>query len=131
MSPETDSFLDDYFSAIQGKKAADIVALDVREFSSVADVFILCSGSSNRQVSAIAEHIQATLKQRKIRPLHVEGLKEGQWVLMDYGHVIIHVFYGPVREFYDLEGLWADAPRLPVPGSPRLKADLTEGDFDG
>lgn len=131
MSPKTVSSLDPYFSAIQGKKAADIVALDVREFSSVADAFILCSGTSNRQVSAIAEYIQVTLKQRNIRPLHVEGLKEGQWVLMDYGHVIIHVFYEPVREFYDLEGLWADAPRLTVPGSPRLDRDVTEGDFDG
>jgi ribosome-associated protein len=81
----------------------------------VADTFIICSGRSNRQVSAIAEHIQWDLKQHKIIPLSVEGFKEGHWVLIDYGHVVIHVFYEPVRQFYDLEGLWVDAKRIQTP----------------
>jgi len=85
------------------------VVLDVRKLTSLADVFIICSGRSNRQVSAIAEHIQLDLKKQGITPLRVEGKKEGHWVVMDYGHVIIHVFFEPVREFYDLEGLWIDA----------------------
>ncbi|MFZ7127102.1 MAG: ribosome silencing factor [Desulfobacterales bacterium] len=114
MSP-TVSDLHPYVDAVRGKKASHIVALDVHELSSVADAFIFCSGSSHRQVSAIAEHVQTVLKARGIRPMHIEGMKEGQWVLMDYGHVIIHIFHEPVREFYDLEGLWADAPRLKVP----------------
>jgi len=63
-------------------------------------------------VTAIAENIQVALKKQKIRPLSVEGLKEGHWVLIDYGHVIFHIFYEPVREFYDLEGLWSDADRI-------------------
>jgi ribosome-associated protein len=101
-----------YINAVMGKKALDLVVLDVRDLTSVADIFIICSGRSNRQVSAIAEHIQVNLKEHAIKPLSVEGKKEGHWVLLDYGHVIIHVFYEPVRAFYDLEGLWIDAERI-------------------
>jgi ribosome-associated protein len=101
-----------YIQAALGKKAIDLVVLDLRKLSSIADVFIICSGRSNRQVAAIAEHIQVDLKKHGITPLSVEGKKQGHWVLLDYGHVIIHVFYEPVRGFYDLEGLWIDAERI-------------------
>jgi len=104
--------LDLYINAVMGKKAIDIEVLDVRGLTSVSDIFIICSGRSNRQVSAIAEYIQVNLKKHAIKPLSVEGKKEGHWVLLDYGHVIIHVFYEPVRAFYDLEGLWIDAKRI-------------------
>ena len=107
-----DPALDLYVSAVMGKKAINLVVLDVRGLTSVSDVFIICSGRSNRQVSAIAEYIQVNLKKHSIKPLSVEGKKEGHWVLLDYGHVIIHVFYEPVRAFYDLEGLWIDAKRI-------------------
>jgi len=110
--PDQDQTLDLYIKAALGKKAIDLVVLDVRKLSSIADVFIICSGRSNRQVMAIAEHIQVDLKKHGITPLSVEGKKEGHWVLLDYGHVIIHVFYEPVRSFYDLEGLWIDAERI-------------------
>lgn len=106
------SSLDLYVKAALGKKALELVVLDVRELSSIADVFIICSGRSNRQVTAIAEFIQVDLKKHEIRPLSVEGKKEGHWVLLDYGHVIIHVFYESMRNFYDLEGLWIDAKRI-------------------
>jgi ribosome-associated protein len=106
------SSLDLYVKAVLGKKALGLVALDVHELSSIADVFIICSGRSNRQVTAIAEFIQVDLKKHGIRPLSVEGKKEGHWVLLDYGHVIIHVFYESMRNFYDLEGLWIDAKRI-------------------
>ena len=115
MTPKVDPSLDLYVEAILGRKATNIVVLDVAELTSIADVFIICSGRSNRQVSAIAEFIQADLKKLKIKPLSVEGTKDGHWVLLDYGHVIIHVFYEPVREFYDLEGLWIDAGRIITP----------------
>jgi ribosome-associated protein len=115
MTTDMDPPLDVYIDAILAKKALNIVVLDVGELTSYADVFIFCSGRSNRQVIAIAEHIQTYLKQHKIIPLSVEGIKEGHWVLLDYGHVIIHVFYEPVREFYDLEGLWVDAKRIMTP----------------
>ena len=112
MNDEWIQSLAPYIAAVRGKKGADIVALDVRERTSVADAFILCSGRSNRQVSAIAEHIRKELRRAGLRPLNVEGERDGHWALLDYGHVIIHVFYEPVRSFYDLESLWADAPRI-------------------
>jgi ribosome-associated protein len=107
-----DRTLDLYINAVMGKKALDLVVLDVRDLTSFSDIFIICSGRSNRQVSAIAEYVQVTLKKHDIKPMSVEGKKEGHWVLLDYGHVIIHVFYEPVRAFYDLEGLWIDAKRI-------------------
>ncbi len=115
MTKINDPSLDLYIKAILGRKAINVVVLDVTDLTSYADIFIICSGRSNRQVSAIADFIKADLKKHNIKPLGVEGTKDGHWVLLDYGHVIIHVFYEPVREFYDLEGLWADAKRIETP----------------
>lgn len=115
MSSNLSSQLDAYVRAVLGKKAESVVILGVNELTSLADAFIICSGKSNRQVMAIAEHVKTTLKKKDMQVLRIEGLKEGHWVLMDYGDVIIHIFYEPVRRFYDLEGLWADAPRLKTP----------------
>ncbi len=115
MIKKIDPSLDLYIKAILGRKATNVVVLDVADLTSYADVFIICSGRSNRQVSAIADFIKTDLKKHKIKPLSVEGAKDGHWVLLDYGHVIIHVFYEPVREFYDLEGLWVDAERIMTP----------------
>jgi len=112
MNSNSDPSLDLYVKSVLDRKALEPVILDVRELTSFADVFIICGGRSNRQVRAIAEHIQASLKKHKIQPLSVEGKTEGHWVLLDYGHVVIHVFYEPIREFYDLEGLWVDAKRI-------------------
>ena len=112
MKHDYDPSLDLYVKAALGRKALGLVVLDVRELTSVADVFIICSGRSNRQVTAIAEFIITELKKAGKKPLSVEGKKEGHWVLLDYGHVIIHVFYESVRNFYDLEGLWVDAKRI-------------------
>jgi len=121
MTDVVDAFLEVFFKAVLGRKAVNVVALDVRELTSIADVFIICSGRSNRQVSAIADHIVRELRKQKIKPLSVEGNSEGQWVLIDYGYVIIHVFFESVRQFYDLEGLWSDARRIPVPVPPKTK----------
>jgi len=115
MTKKFDPSLDLYIKAILGRKATNMVVLDVADLTSYADVFIICSGRSNRQVSAIADFIKTDLKKHKIKPLSVEGAKDGLWVLLDYGHVIIHVFYEPVREFYNLEGLWGDAKRIMTP----------------
>ncbi|MBW1739785.1 MAG: ribosome silencing factor [Deltaproteobacteria bacterium] len=104
--------LDPYVDAVLAMKAFDVTVLDVRGLASFADAFIICSGRSHRQVSAIAEFIEHRLKKQGIKPLGVEGLREGHWVLMDYGDVVIHVFYEPIRTFYDLEGLWSDAKRI-------------------
>ncbi|MGD8763734.1 MAG: ribosome silencing factor [Desulfobacteraceae bacterium] len=125
MKQNTDHELDLYIKAALGKKAMNLVALDVHDLTSFADIFIICSGRSNRQVNAIAEHIQIDLKKHKIKPLSVEGVSDGHWVLLDYGHVIIHVFYEPVREFYDLEGLWMDAKRIETPTLKKQKSSAT------
>ena len=93
-------------------KALDLVLLDVSPFSSFADYFIICSGKSSRQVQGIADNLEEELKSRGLKPIGTEGKREGHWVLMDYGDVIIHVFYEPVRFFYDLESLWSEAPRV-------------------
>ena len=96
-------------------KAVDLVILEVKNLSSFTDYFVICSGNSDRQVQAIAAHIEEKLGQGGIRPLSIEGKREGRWVLLDYGDVVIHVFYQPVREFYNLERLWSDAPRIELP----------------
>ncbi len=127
MSVKTSPQLDTYVQAVLGKKAESVVILGVQALTSLADAFILCSGRSNRQVMAIAEHIKTTLKKKGLQALRIEGLKEGHWVLMDYGDVIIHIFYDPVRRFYDLEGLWADAPRLKTPALEEWQRRQTEG----
>jgi ribosome-associated protein len=93
-------------------KALDLVLLDVAPFSSFADFFIICSGKSSRQVQGLAENLETSLRDYGIKPLGVEGLREGQWILMDYGDLIVHIFYEPVRQFYDLESLWSEASKL-------------------
>jgi ribosome-associated protein len=108
LNPEIKPFV----NAVLGRKAIQVVVLDVRNLTSLADVFIICSGRSNRQVTAIADFIQRDLKKKGKKPLNVEGKKDGHWVLMDYGDVIIHIFYESLRNFYDLESLWIDAKRL-------------------
>jgi len=106
--------IDHYVDAILEMKALNVVVLDVQGLASFADNFIICSGRSHRQVSAIAEHVEKTLKTKGIKPVGIEGLREGHWGLMDYGDVLIHIFYEPIRIFYDLEGLWSDAKRIEI-----------------
>lgn len=96
------------------KKARRISILNVKKVSSISDYFIVCSGSSDRQVQAIASFIEETLKKQGKRPLGIEGERVGKWVLMDYGDIIIHIFYEPIRDFYDIERLWTDVPRLEI-----------------
>ena len=96
-------------------KAYDLVVLETGHVSSIADYFVICSGRSDTQVQALAEAVEEQLGQQGARPLAVEGLQHGQWVLVDYGDVVLHVFYVPVRQFYDLERLWTRAPRVELP----------------
>jgi ribosome-associated protein len=95
-------------------KAEDVVALDVKELSSFADVFVVCTGRSDRQVRAIADSIEKAAKQSGQPPLGVEGYTEGRWVLIDLDDVIVHVFTPETREHYDIERLWSDAPQIAV-----------------
>ena len=129
MTKTSDAELDVYVKSALGKKARNPVLLDVHHLTSLADAFLICHGTSNRQVSAIAEHIQRDLKEQGIKPLSVDGLKEGLWVLMDYGHVVIHVFYESTRSFYNLEGLWSDARRIQTE-SLKQRVDYPDEDMD-
>ena len=96
------------------QKGQEVLILDVRGLSSLWDFFIICSGGSKRHVQALAQHLQEALGQAGVKPLGVEGLEEGNWVLLDYVDVVIHLFIKPLRDFYDLEGLWVEATRLSV-----------------
>jgi ribosome-associated protein len=96
------------------KKAIDVLILDVRGKTSYADYFVIASGESERQVSAMAEYVEETLRRHSVRPLGVEGQQLGSWVLLDFGEVVAHLFFSETRAFYDLEGLWADVPREKV-----------------
>lgn len=96
------------------KKAEDVVILDVRGLTGYADYFVIASGTSDRQVSAIADGIEDNMKKAGHRAIGIEGYNRGHWVLMDYADLVVHVFYEEARAFYDIEGLWADAPRVPV-----------------
>jgi ribosome-associated protein len=97
------------------KKAENVKILDLSGVSSFTDHFVIASGMSDRQVRAIAEAVETGMRARGLRPLSSEGLADGRWVLLDYGDVVIHVFLDALREYYDLEALWTDAPRVKIP----------------
>jgi ribosome-associated protein len=131
MTLDSEVSLKKYIQAVLGKKAEYLVILDVAELSSIADYFIICSGRSSRQVKAIADHVLLELKKQGLRPLSVEGEKEGHWVVLDFGDVVIHLFYEPVRSFYDLESLWADAPRISTPDMLADENAFPDANVDG
>lgn len=96
------------------KKASDVVILDLRSTPAFTDFFVLCSGQSTRQVKAIVDAVEETLRAAKIRPAHVEGYDRAEWILMDYFTFIVHVFTPQTRAFYSLERLWGNAERIEV-----------------
>jgi ribosome-associated protein len=102
-------------SIAQDKKALHVRALDVRELATFTDFFLICSGASDRQVTAIAENIELELKKAGVHPLGTEGLTDGRWALLDYGDFVVHVFLDDVREFYNFDRLWSAASELPLP----------------
>ncbi len=104
------------------KKAYDLVLLEVSEFSSLADYFLICTGRSDTQVQAIAHGLEQNLAELGVHLLALEGYSSGQWAVMDFGDVIVHIFYEPVREFYDLERLWTRAPQVSLPEPYRSQA---------
>ncbi len=104
------------------KKADSITVLDVRGLTSYVDYFVILGGTSDRQVLALSDAVVQALKAVGTRASGVEGRETGTWVLVDYGDVIVHAMHDDARAFYDLEGLWADAPRVDVPGAPEPRA---------
>jgi ribosome-associated protein len=104
-------------AALSDHKAQDVAVLDLRNVSDATDYFIIASGTSDTHVRALAEQALAQLKAAGRTPHHVEGIAAGRWVLLDFVDFVVHVFHPTVREFYQLERLWADAPRLEWPAT--------------
>ncbi|MCA1961944.1 MAG: ribosome silencing factor [Desulfomonile sp.] len=101
--------------AAMSKKALNPVLIRLTNLTTLADYFLIVSARSARQVSAVAEEVMKKGREHHFERLSAEGVKEGTWALLDYGDVVVHIFQRPVREFYDLEGLWIEAPREPLP----------------
>ncbi len=98
--------------AVREKKGKKIEVLELKGLTSLTDYFLICSGTSDRQVRAIADFIEESFKKKEINPLGIEGYENGYWILIDYGDIVIHVFQEQIRLYYDIEGLWSDAKRL-------------------
>ncbi len=101
--------------AAEDKKATNIKVLDLRPVTTFADTFVICTGSNSRQIQAVADGIEKQLKEIGERPNSVEGYQNSEWVLLDYGDFVVHVFSEKARAFYDLERLWRDAPEIRIP----------------
>jgi ribosome-associated protein len=100
--------------AAQAKKAEGILVLDLRGLASFTDYFLICSGTSHRQIESIADEVESALRSLSRKPIHVEGYPRGEWVLMDYVDFVVHIFTPASRNYYDLERLWGDAEKLAV-----------------
>ena len=101
-----------YLAPIFNRKPKSVTALMVGKLTSYTDMVVIVEAGSSRQVTSLSEHIIKSLKDAEIKTTGVEGVKEGQWALLDFGHLIIHVFESDAKAFYDLEGLWSDAPQV-------------------
>jgi len=97
-------------AAAEDRKAIDLKVLHLGDVSGFTDYFLICSGSNERQVQAIADAVEERLRGEGVRPLHVEGFNRAQWILLDYGDLVVHAFQEKIRSFYSLERLWSDAP---------------------
>jgi ribosome-associated protein len=125
MAPETQTIIEVdeislamAFMAVQAaanKKAETMKLLDLRHLSTFTDYFLICTGQSDRQVQAIADSIVIELKEDGFNPISVEGYREGRWIVIDYGDMVVHVFLDALRDFYDLEQLWFEARKVPIP----------------
>jgi ribosome-associated protein len=108
--PDTAARVREAVASAEDRKALDLKVLHLEKVSDFTDYFLICSGTSERQVQAIADAVQGRLRTDKVRPLHIEGYNRGQWVLLDYGDLVVHIFQEEPRRFYALERLWGDAP---------------------
>lgn len=117
LSPEDQEILENVklaASSAEEKKAENVLVLRLSALTEFTDYFVICSGSSTRQTQAIADEITDQLKKVKVRPLHTEGYNNGEWILIDYGIFVVHVFTEKSRQFYDLERLWRDAETVTI-----------------
>jgi ribosome-associated protein len=114
-------------NAAAEKKATDVIALRVAELLVVTDYFLLATGANDRQVASIADAMEDALRERGVKPIGREGEREAKWVLLDYGDFVLHVFQQAERDFYRLEKLWSDAPRLELPADVVNASPSTDG----
>ena len=114
MTIKTEDIAKKIATLVNDRKAQNITVLDLRGLSSYTDFLVICSGTSDRQVQAIAEWVASEMRDEKLRPIGVEGIREGQWALVDYGSVVLHVFHEFTRDVYQLEQIWKEAPRLEI-----------------
>lgn len=113
MRVEEKQVLKKVVGALEDGKAEDVVVLDLAQLTTMTDYFVIAHGANTRQVQALAKSVEEQLREAyQLRPHHVEGLSAGQWVLMDYGFVIVHLFLEDRRRYYSLERIWMDAPRV-------------------
>ncbi len=110
--PDTLALLRLAAAAVNDKKAFELVVLDLDRLTSYTDALVICSAASDRQVAAIADSVQARLREAGRRPLHAEGAAGAEWLLLDYGELVVHVFTEAKRAYYGLDKLWDDAPRI-------------------
>ena len=105
---------------VEEKKAEDVLVFDFRGISSLTDYFLICHGTSDRHVRAIAEHLVEVMKKSGFRALGVEGFSQAQWILLDFGDLVVHIFYEETRRFYDLERLWGHATQIYPPQQEKV-----------
>lgn len=129
MNETYDNALKKYLTPVFERKAVSVVALDVSELTSYTDAIIIIEATSARQVTTMAEHVIKRLKESKTLVLGSEGVKEGEWALLDYGDVIIHIFESATKNMYDLEGFWSDAPKIDLSEFDQAPAEESDDDF--
>jgi ribosome-associated protein len=112
-------------AAAEDRKAVDLKVLHLQQVSDFTDYFLICSGTNERQVQAIADAVEERLRTNKVRPLHIEGYNRAQWVLLDYGDLVVHVFLEEPRRYYALERLWGDAPDVTAQFADAADAAIT------
>ncbi len=129
MTAPTQEYLP-YITPIFDRKPKSVTVLHVEAMTSYTDMVVVVEAGSSRQVTALAEHVVKTLKGENISVLGTEGVKGGEWALLDFGHLIIHVFESQAKDFYDIEGLWSDAPRVDISQFGILEGPGNEDDED-
>lgn len=112
--------------AAQDRKALDLDLLDLKGYSSFTDFFLICSGTSSRHMQAISDGIQERLEESGVRPTHVEGYAQAEWILLDYLNFVVHIFSEQARRFYDLERLWKKAEKVPLADAQGGEANETQ-----
>ncbi|MBF0344937.1 MAG: ribosome silencing factor [Nitrospirae bacterium] len=103
-------------TALEDKKGQDVVVLTLKQLTPITDYFIICTGTNTQQIRALYEHVESCLRDTGIKPLGIEGQRGMQWVLMDYNDVMVHLFTQETRDYYKIERLWLDAPRISIEG---------------